>query len=68
MKAKTYSVVGFAMVPWECAIEVEAVSADEAMQKARTVFRREGKNCLVGNGFDTSSVHSFEPTEANSKT
>jgi hypothetical protein len=64
MKSKTYSVIGFAMVPWECAIEVEAVSADEAMEKARAVFRQEGKNCLVGNAFDTTSVHSFEPREA----
>lgn len=52
------------MVPWECEIAVDAVSVDEAKEKARAVFRYEGKNCLVPNGFDIGSAHSFEPSEA----
>jgi hypothetical protein len=61
---RTYKVTGFAAVPWECEIHVEAVSEAEAREKARAVFERERQLCLVARAFDTTCVHSFEPGEA----
>jgi len=63
-EVRTYKVTGYAMVPWQCEIDVDASSELEAKEKAREVFKREREQCLVPNGFGCDGANSFEPSQA----
>jgi|GEM_PF-5297952 len=61
-----YVVRGYALVPHEVEIWVEAESPRQAMQKAKRIFER-GPNrgqWIVGNSEDISAAYDFEPNEA----
>lgn len=61
-----YVVRGYALVPHEVEIMVEADSPRRAMQSAKRIFERgpNRKQWLVSNSFDESAAFDFEPNEA----
>ena len=61
-----YVVRGYALVPHEVEIWVEAESPRQAMQKAKKIFER-GPNrgqWIVSNSEDIGAAYDFEPNEA----
>ena len=61
-----YVVRGYALVPHEVEIWVEAESPRQAMQKAKRIFER-GPNrgqWIVSNSEDICAAYDFEPNEA----
>lgn len=61
-----YVVTGYALVPHEVEIVVEADGPLQAMQKAKRMFDRgpNRKRFLVPNGYDEDAVFDFEPSHA----
>lgn len=66
MAGSAYVVRGYALVPHEVEITVEAESPRRAMQKARRIFERgpARHRFIVRGSEDLSAAFDFEPNEA----
>ena len=66
MPVSAYVVRGYALVPHEVEITVEAESPRQAMQKAKRIFERgpQRHRFIVGGSEDLSAAFDFEPSEA----
>lgn len=58
-----YRVTGFALVPVEVAVRLEAVSEADAKTIAKTLFRENTRKYIIPGSSDESAAFDFIPSE-----